>query len=196
MRRLSGAGLALLVLVTLVARVGINMAANDWGPVEALWSIYRFFTIWTVTLSGVAAALIAMGARVPQGVVAGLVLSITMVAGVYYALLFADTDNTGLDWWVDLSLHALVPVWLVLHWLALEPKDTLGPRNLVLWLVYPALYCVYALTRGALDGTYPYGFINPDRLGAAGVGLNVLGLMVAFFLGGAVILAVARATRR
>jgi hypothetical protein len=47
-------------------------------------------------------------------------------------------------------------------------------------LVYPVVYFVYILARGAVFGLYPYSFLNVARLGHLQVFFNALGLLAAF----------------
>jgi hypothetical protein len=61
--RVLAALIALAVFVTLGLRLGVTMRADGSGPFEALWSMYRFFTVITNTALGIVAAMVAMGVR-------------------------------------------------------------------------------------------------------------------------------------
>ena len=80
-------------------------------------------------------------------------------------------------------------------WLAYAPKSTLSLRSLPAFAIWPAIYAVYALIRGALDGIYPYPFLNPAELGFGQVALNLFGLLLAILATGAVMIGIAKATR-
>ncbi len=54
----------------------------------------------------------------------------------------------------------------------------------VLWLIYPAVYVVYALLKASSTGRYPYPFLDVDRLGSKAVLFNTIGLTIAFWIMG------------
>lgn len=58
---------------------------------------------------------------------------------------------------------------------------------LISWLSWNSrlAYVVYALLRGALTGSWPYPFLDPDLNSAWGVAANILGLQLSFVLSGA-----------
>jgi hypothetical protein len=85
--RVLAALIALAVFVTLGLRLGVTMRADGSGPFEALWSMYRFFTVITNTALGIVAAMVAMGVRPGPQVQGALLLAIGAVAVVYHLLL-------------------------------------------------------------------------------------------------------------
>lgn len=195
-RRLSGAFLALVALGTVGLRLYLRMEGRGWDFGETVWFLARYFTLWTNFLIGLLGVWLALGRRVPQALPAMLLLAIVAVALVYHALLAGSTSYQGIDMLVDDMLHTVIPLAFAAHWLLLEPKDRIGFRDLPLWLCYPAVYCVYALIRGAATGRYPYFFLDPSRQGVAGIAAWIAALLVAFALGGALIVLTARAMSR
>jgi len=194
--RAAAGTIALAVLATIVLRLQLNMSANGNSLPEAIWVIYRFFTVWTNTLVGVVCGVIALGARPPSWMTAGLVLAIGIVGGVYHAVLAQLVSYEGLDKLVDVMLHTVVPVGFAALWLFGLPKQGLGLRSLVPWLIYPLVYCVFVILRGLADGIYPYRFLNLAEIGAAQLAINVAGLLVAFVVGGLILLGIARMMTR
>jgi hypothetical protein len=50
-------------------------------------------------------------------------------------------------------------------------------------MIWPAVYSIFSIVRGAITGFYPYPFYNPDVQGGyGGVALWCLVLVVAFFV--------------
>ncbi|MFV0484685.1 MAG: Pr6Pr family membrane protein [Candidatus Saccharimonadales bacterium] len=49
------------------------------------------------------------------------------------------------------------------------PIKKLRFSRALLWLLYPLVYLVCSLLRGAYDGFYPYPFINPNANGVTPV---------------------------
>lgn len=83
--------------------------------------------------------------------------------------------------WVSATLHAVLPIAVVLDWLLVGDRRPLAWRSLWVVLPYPLLWLAVALTRGATDGWVPYGFLLPER-GAALLAVTVLGLLAALLL--------------
>ena len=88
----------------------------------------------------------------------------------------------GLQFVVDELLHSVVPVLFILFWFFFVPKDSLHWKGIFPWLLYPTLYCVFILVRGAFSGFYPYPFVNVTELGYGRVLLNAAGIVVVFLL--------------
>ena len=63
------------------------------------------------------------------------------------------------------------------------------------WLVYPGVYLVYILTRGAVTGLYPYPFVDVNVLGYAGVLAHAAVFLLVFLAMGLLVVAVGRWTR-
>lgn len=192
-RRISAALLALSVIVTVAARLWLNIDANGWSLGEAIWAILRYFTIWTNLLIACVGIALALGRPVDGRISAALLLAISAVALVYHTLLAGLTNFQGLAIVIDDMLHTVVPLWFAAHWLVFEPKSRLGFTDIPLWLAYPAIYCIYALIRAQIDGRYPYPFLDIGEKGIGQVAVNMAGLLVAFALGGVLIVLVARA---
>jgi len=69
-----------------------------------------------------------------------------------------------------------------IYWLLFVPKETLKWKNVLPWMIYPFIYCIYTLARGALVKFYPYPFIDVEVLGYATVFRNIAGLIVVFLI--------------
>lgn len=180
MGRIFAGMLAIAALGTMVVRVQLNMAEHDRSVAEAIWAVMRYFTHWTNSLVGVAMALIALGRRVSASFLSCLMMAMILVSGVYYGLLYEPGANSGIEHVVDVMLHTVVPLATAVYWLVFLDKSGLRYGQTPWWQIYPVVYCVYALGRGMLDGTYPYGFINPDLHGWTVVARNIVLLALVF----------------
>ncbi|MCE0505458.1 Pr6Pr family membrane protein [Roseivivax sp. GX 12232] len=190
--RASAALLALAALGTVLARIWLSVSEGE-SLGAALWSLFRYFTLWTNTAVGLYAAWVAMGGRGSARLAGGLLLSILAVGLVYHLLLAHLSDLSGLEARIDDMLHTVVPLGYLAYWTGAAPKAGLGLRDLGLWLGYPLVYCLYAILRAQLDGVYPYPFLDVSEAGPGGVALNVLGLLLAF---GALALGIQALARR
>ncbi|SHH52010.1 Pr6Pr family membrane protein [Marivita hallyeonensis] len=184
--------IALGVFLTLATRVWLRIVDDGETFGEAVWAIYRFYTIWTNTLIGFVCVGVAFGRAIAPQRLSNLLLSIIIVAVVYHALLAHLNDFTGLDWVIDAMLHTVIPTAFVVFWLIFVPKDTHRYTDILPWLGLPLVYCLYAMARAQVDGVYPYFFLNLADLGAIRTGVNIVGLLIAFAVIGALIVLVAR----
>ncbi|WP_375174265.1 Pr6Pr family membrane protein [Pseudooceanicola sp.] len=191
--------IAVLAFAALYLQVLSSQQSNpDEAVLATLWRLGRFFTILTNLLVALTYATIALRGRVSLPVWTGGVTLWIAITGVVYHLLLASPDGAmaGLAWWANVGLHTAVPLAVVIWWLAFAPRTGLGTRAALLWMLWPLIYVLYALGRGQFDGTYPYFFTNPDRLGWIGVAQWTVILAVSFFVAGLVLIAVARLLRR
>lgn len=85
---------------------------------------------------------------------------------------------------------------MALYWLLLGPKGGLARNDPLRWVVLPLGYFAYALARGALDGIYPYPFLNVAKIGWGAVLLNAAIIASIFVAGGYAMLAVDRRLER
>lgn len=163
---------------------------------------FSFFTILTNLLVALVFTAVAMR-RVAGGgqfflsplVQGGTAVYIAIVGVVYQLLLRQLWNPKGAQLLADMLLHAVIPLGYVVYWLIFAPRTGLSWRDAVVWLVYPSVYLVYVLVRGAVSGLYPYPFVDVNVLGYAGVLLRA-GVLMAVFLGmGLLLVAVSRWVR-
>ena len=105
---------------------------------------------------------------------------ISVVAIVYNSILRFLWKPEGLQLVVDELLHSVIPVVFVIMWFLSIRNAALKWRDIYVWLIYPLVYIVYVLIRGALSGFYPYPFINVTELGYNRVLINSVGLLFVF----------------
>lgn len=189
--RSAAALIAVAVFATIALRLWLNMQEGNSLP-SAIWTIYRFFTVWTITAIGVISALISLGRPVSSSIQGALLLAIVAVALVFHILLASRVSFEGLEILVNQMFHTIIPISWVLYWVFLSPKKDLRLGMVPSWLVYPLVYCLYAMTRGAFDGTYPYFFLDIGNLGIGGVAAYCAGLLLVFAIAGAGIVGLAR----
>lgn len=191
---------AALVALTAFAALALQVRIAADAPtrpeaMSVLWWLAGYFTILTnfgvAVLMGANAFGFPLSARL-QG---GLVLSILMVGLVYHTVLARLWSPTGLAWWADQGLHSAVP-FLVGGWWLIFGSRQVGLRDLPFFLLWPAIYCAYALTRGAITGFWPYPFLDADQLGWTIVARNVIGMVAAFAGLGLGLIALGRASIR
>ncbi len=118
---------------------------------------------------------------------AAIALYITIVALVFHIVLAPTMTFEGLRVYTNIGLHSAVPALYLIDWAFFAPKASLHIKDPLKWLIFPFLYCIYSMGRGAVVGWYPYFFLDPVKLGYGSVMLNILGLVILFYIIGLMI---------
>ncbi|BBF66584.1 MULTISPECIES: Pr6Pr family membrane protein [Acidithiobacillus] len=163
--------------------------AHGKGVLGGLVIYFSFFTILTNLL--VALALTASLLPVRSGVIefltrpgvnTGIAASIALV-GIAYALLLQHLWHPeGLQLVADMLLHYVMPSLFLVYWWVAVPRGDVRWTSVFAWMLYPVLYFLYAMTRGALSGVYPYPFINAAELGYEQALANAFGVLAGFIV--------------
>lgn len=175
-------GSVALVLAAIVVQA-VVLAQN--GRFDAT----RFFAFFTIqsNLIGVAAFawLVANGDRPrSRGLellrgAAAVYLTVTFVVVI---VLLSDVDVQLQVNWAEFTLHKLFPVIVVLDWIIDPPRVGLGLRDALVWLVYPIAWTAVTMVRGAIDGWYPYPFLDPANGGYTSVAVAIVAITIGFLV--------------
>lgn len=185
MRRTAAAFIALVAWAGLVIQFDAVLGRTEsWAG--AAWVMVAYFTVVTnlvvaVTFTGIAAGLATFAS--PR-LAAGLSLSILLVGCVYHLLLRGLLELSGGDLTADWILHTVTPVLVSLYWILSVRKGALTRRDPLLWSLYPLVYLVYALGRGAIEGRYAYPFIDVRALGWPATLVNAVVIALGFLAAG------------
>ncbi|MFC5524376.1 Pr6Pr family membrane protein [Rhodanobacter ginsengisoli] len=161
--------------------------ANGQGVLTGVWIYLGYFTVLTNVL--VALALTAAAHSRPGSirrffrrpdVHTAIAMSIVIVCAIYNLMLRQLWHPHGWQIVADDALHVLMPLLFVLHWWLAVAKSTLRWAQIAYWQSYPAIYFVYALTRGAVNHWYPYPFLDVATLGYLHVLLNACAVLLVF----------------
>ncbi|PSL38563.1 hypothetical protein CLV49_2188 [Labedella gwakjiensis] len=107
-----------------------------------------------------------------------------IIVAVVYNVLVPGTGSAPP--WVSVTLHAVVPVLVLLDWVLIGDRRPLRWSGLWLVLPYPAVWITVVLIRGATDGWVPYGFLLPEH-GVPSLIVHVAGLLAALTLAGTLV---------
>ncbi len=173
---------ALLVLVAIVVQINVNIGKGTFNPT-------RFFAFFTILSNLFGAGLFLFlatrwrSARSPTFDLlrGGSVVYLT-VTFIVVVLLLSGADLQVAVPWVDTVLHKIFPIYVVLDWLIDPPASHLTLRSAVRWLVYPLVWLVFTLIRGAFDNWYPYPFLNPANGGYGTVAFFCVAILVGFLV--------------
>lgn len=183
-----------LVVLAAVAATAIDSASRT--PLIPV-NFFGYFTIQGNLLF--AAVLLVTAVRSLSGREEGALLSlvrgattsyIIVVGLVYNTLLVGLAGGVALPW-ANTVMHLLFPVYGLLDWIFFTDRPPLPWRRLWVVTIYPILWLVVVLIRGATDGWVPYPFLDPS-LGYDRVAVFVLVIAVGFVLSGAVVWALSR----
>ena len=138
------------------------------APMRLLDSL-SYFTIWSNIVVAVSTTLLALQPTADSPVRRALRLSglmmITITAIVYAVLLAPTTEVSGWSHITNPLTHIVVPIVTVGVWLVWGPRGWIRWTTIPASLAVPVAWVVYMLIRGAIGGTYPYGFVNVGEHG-------------------------------
>jgi hypothetical protein len=186
---------ALVAWTTLGLQLALLLNAMTLAP--ALWRFAGFFTILTNLLVAIMATEIASGRtdRLSGPIARMCVTAAMLLVGVAYWFLLAPLwTPTGWQLAADIGLHLAVPVLTFALWLAMA-DGSLGWRDVPKAAIWPALYAIYAVARGAIDRWYAYWFLNPKDQSPLELLVSVIGLAVLIMAVGAMLVAIDRRRR-
>ncbi len=171
-----------LVLVAIAVQA-VELANND------RFNATRFFAFFTIqsNLIGVAAFAWALrkgdnqrsrGVELLRGASA-VYLTVTFFVVIF---LLSNVDVQLQLPWIDFVLHKLFPVIVVLDWIVDPPQVRLTYRDALIWIVYPLVWTGLTLVRGAVDGWYPYPFLDPANGGYGQVAITAVAIIIGFLV--------------
>ena len=154
---------------------------------ETIVRFFSFFTILTNTLTALCFTIVKD--EKPSGLyrffsdtktLTAITIYMTIVGLVYNVILRSIWQPTGLQLLVDESLHVIMPLLTIMYWILYVPKHQLRYQNILPWMVYPLIYFIIVIIRGAMSGFYPYPFIHVGQLGYSKVAVNAILVMLVF----------------
>jgi hypothetical protein len=185
--RAAAALIAAVAGASLLLQYGLmvgDFAAQGKGVAAAGWRLLGYFTILTNMWVLAAMAAAAVGRPFRPRWMTAVTLAILLVGVVYHTLLQQDLAPLSARWIADQGVHTAVPILTLAWWGACVDKRGLGVRDLPAFIAFPLAYGAYCLARGAIEGWYPYFFVDVATYGIGRVLLNIAGLGLAFALSG------------
>lgn len=167
---------AAVILAAIIAQLVYSLSFD---LPDVPFFLVNFFSFFTIQSNVLAAASLLVGAWFcftrpidPAWFNLALAATVTYMAttGVVYNLLLRQVslDQASTLGWSNEILHLVAPIYMVLVWL-FSPGRTAVPWNR-LWVVavYPVVWSMYTMLRGAVTGWYPYPFLDPAQPGGYG----------------------------
>ena len=179
--------IAVLVLFAIAYQAWTLFGAGFFRPL-------RFFAFFTI-LSNLFGAAVFLALALRRGrtrtrtfdLLRGAAVVYLMVTLVVVLVLLSGAELQVAVPWVDFLVHRVFPIVVLIDWLIDPPATDVRIRDVALWLAFPIIWLAVTLVRGAIDGWYPYPFLDPGNGGYRSVAYFV-GMILAGFLviGGAV----------
>ena len=165
----------------------------------SITQILSYFTILTTLMVAIAYSFILLSPNSKSGkflsqtsTLTGIAVYIGIIGFIYELLLRDRWDLDGLMKLADILLHTINPLLFLMFWIVFVPKQHLPWRQAIYWLLYPLIYLIYILIRGAIFDVYPYHFINVTTLGYNKVIINCLWILLAFLSFSGIFLSISR----
>nr|WP_236778872.1 Pr6Pr family membrane protein [Agromyces seonyuensis] len=93
-------------------------------------------------------------------------------------------------------VHYVVPVMVLLDWIAFGPRGIVRWRDLPVWLIYPTVYGLLMLWRGIalpdVPDRFPYPFIDPEGRDVGDIVLGLVQVVVYIALLGVLVIGIDR----
>jgi len=121
----------------------------------------------------------------------GCATTYIVITGVVYSVLLAGQEGGVTLAWANTVLQVILPLYAALDWLIFSDRSALPWNKLWVALIYPIVWIIVVLIRGATDGWVPYPFLNPAQ-GYGVVALYAVAIAVAAVVFAALIWAASR----
>ncbi|CAN5482295.1 Pr6Pr family membrane protein [soil metagenome] len=198
MKRLFGllrlvAGLA--ILTAIIGQFAYSAARTSINP----FNFFGYFTIQSNIITMVAflasAFFILSRKKQPSWVILlrAVATTIIVIVGIVYNTLLSGASLAGsfdLRWSSNI-LHVIIPIYALVDWVLFADRKKLPYNKLWIVLIYPIVWLVVILIRGATDGWVPYPFLDPAT-GYGSVALYCIAIAAFTVLFGLAVFALSR----
>jgi hypothetical protein len=154
---------------------------------ETIFRYFSYFTILTNLIVAVCCTVLLKASNSglnkflsKSNVLTAIAVYITIVGLVYNTILRFLWKPEGLQWLIDELLHSVIPLLFIVFWLFFVERGKIPLKSVLVWLLYPLIYLIYILIRGAVSSFYPYPFIDVGKIGYNKTVINSSGMLAAF----------------
>jgi hypothetical protein len=176
------------VVVTIIVQIPLTATNEEHEFSTVFWRVSNLFLYFTIVSNILVAVVAGLLLKDPDrrstwfsALSLAALVNITITGIIYWAVLAAEAENTGLDVLTNTMFHTVIPILGVLGWLLAVPRGLIGVRAVLLSTTIPLAWLAMALIRGAVIEWYPYPFLDVTEVGYASAFISVAGVSV-FFL--------------
>lgn len=188
--RLAIAMLGIVAIVSTFVDTSTRAAINP-------FNFFGYFTmqsnIFIVFFLLLAALVTFTGKTQPQWlmVARGCATTYIVITGVVYNILLNGLEGGISLAWANTVLHLVLPLYAAFDWVVFSDRGPLAWKRIWLVLIYPIVWIIVVLARGATDGWVPYPFLDPAQ-GYGVVAMYALGIAAATVVFAILIWAISR----
>ncbi len=196
MKLLFGALRAIIGLAGLTAIIATFLDTASRATINP-FNFFGYFTmqsnvIFMIAMLASAVAILAGRAQSPLLILLrACATTYIVIVGIVYNVLLAGLEGGVTLQWANWVLHVAIPIYAALDWVLFADRPALGWKRFGLIVIYPIVWVIIVLIRGATDGWVPYPFLDPAQ-GYGVVALYCIGIAVAVVVVGALVWAVSR----
>lgn len=187
------AAFANLVFFTIAVQAITNIGQGSFDATQ----FFAYFTILSNLFGASLFLVLAVRSRSPRSasfdLLRGASVVYLTVTFIVVILLLSGAELQLAIPWVDIVLHKVFPAVVVIDWLVDPPAAHLTYRQSLTWLIFPSVWVGLTLVRGAVDGWYPYPFLDPANGGYASVAFYFAAILLGFLAIGALTVAIGNA---
>jgi hypothetical protein len=173
---------ALIVIVAIAYQIKVIVDSGLFRPLR----FFAFFTILSNLFGAILWLYLAATWRRTRtrrdDLLRGAATLYLVVTFVVVVLLLGGAELSLSDQIVDFVVHKLFPVLVVIDWLVDPPETDLRMQDVALWLIFPLVWVILTLIRGAADNWYPYPFLDPANGGYRSVAYHVVVIFAGFLV--------------
>ncbi|WP_421753923.1 Pr6Pr family membrane protein [Croceimicrobium sp.] len=183
MRRWFSLIMVIIGYFAVISQFKLMIDTSEVSPTETLIRFFSFFTILTNSMVAIYHSFELAGSKRLRkpALLTALTVYIFIVGLIYQIALRSIWEPQGLAMVVDELLHSLIPFLSLIYWWLYEDAKLLKWEQIPWFLIYPLIYLIYILIRGAYSGFYPYPFLQVDEIGWT-QSLQNIGLLFFTFL--------------
>ena len=171
----------------LISQFFLNINSGVAGQPELIIRYFSYFTILTNFLVTFCCTIVLLKPSSRWGhffsrqkTLTAITVYILVVGLIYNLVLRFIWNPQGLQKIIDELLHSVIPFLFLLFWIFFVKKSYMKWNAFFPWLIYPLIYLVFILIRGAFSGFYPYPFVEVTKLGYKKTLFNSLGITILF----------------
>ncbi|MET4781168.1 Pr6Pr family membrane protein [Glaciihabitans sp. UYNi722] len=184
------------IIVAMVGIAAIIATTVDTASRSTInpFNFFGYFTIQSNILFIVVCLIAAVaGRRQSRGLALARASATTYIVtvGIVYNTLLAGLEGGISLEWANTVLHVALPIYAAIDWVFFGDRTAVPWKRFWIVLIYPLVWLIVVLIRGATDGWVPYPFLNPN-LGYGIVALYGVGVAVAIGIVGTAVWAISR----
>jgi hypothetical protein len=179
---------SVVAIIAITLQLWVTLNAREVSVLHAIIRFFSYFTILTNSLVAVYFTCLWLFPNTKAGqffkkfsTTTAITVYILVVGIIYNLLLRNIWIVTGWCKVADELLHSFIPLYFLMYWILFTDRKKLDWKDALSWLLYPMGYFIYTLIRGTITHTYPYPFIDVNKLGYQQTLINCLGIGLVFY---------------